>query len=68
MHPMGTFSNKEDEAMYHALKSNKDVETYKENGLSFNVINSKWILNWHNYINQTPGSKHPGRINNLPIA
>lgn len=66
--PADTFSKKEDEAMYHALKSNKDIEYYKETGLSFNVINAAWINSWHKYINDVPGSKHPGRIKNLPIA
>ena len=66
--PEFTFTNKEDESMYHALKSNKDIEYYKETGLSFNVINAAWINSWHKYINDIPGSKHPGRIKNLPIA
>ena len=55
-HPAGTFTKQEDEAMYHALKNNKDVQLYKEKGLAFNVINAKWIFDWHNYTKGLPGS------------
>ena len=66
--PRDSLSKKDDEAMYHAFKNNKELEHYGEKGLAFNLINAAWIYSWQKYISGAEGSKHPGRIKNLGIA